>query len=138
MGKAVFGDGDIERVLSSSELRSTCEVLKGGMTRRVIARKHFEKIKVVSRDTNDILTVLALSADIDGAIRQLKGMQRQREEQRKEKERERNVKRNVNVSGYGMTPQTNYSASNNWGLPNEVRVRKTAKGRLFFVNDHTK
>merc|ERR1711971_628147 len=121
--------------MGQSELRSTVEIVRSGngMTRRAMARKHFEKVKVVSRESEDILSVLRMSRDIDEAVRQLKQMQRAKEEARKEREKPR-----VERMNQRMNARVNYSASNNWGLPNGIRVRKTPKGRLFFVNDVTK
>eukprot|EP01084_Bolivina_argentea_P082949 150175_1 len=135
--QGIMGYSDLDDILRSNGLGNTVEIIRSGMTKRAILRKHYQKIKIVSRDTNDILTVLAISDNIDGAIGQLRAMQRQKVNEEKEQERQ-----NKWNSPRGVTPafggQVDYSANNNWGLPRGYRVKKTAKGRMFFINDATK
>eukprot|EP01083_Nonionella_stella_P010952 31134_1 len=156
----MMGTSDLEEVFRAQGLSSTVQVIRGGMTRRAMSYKHYQKIRIVSQDVNDILTVLAISEDIDGAIARLRTMMNQKEEakrreemqaRRQETERKRKAEaerqqaaqraaaqraKPTATAGYGA--QTNYSQANNWGLPRGTRVRKTAQGRLFFVNDATK
>jgi len=131
--KKIMNLTDLDDIFRSNGLSATVEIVRGGMTKRAISRKHYQKIKIVSTNNNDILTVLAISDNIDSAIKQLRQMMNQREAAKKEAARKamEAVTPSFNV---GM----NYSASNNWGLPRGWRVKKTAQGRLFFVNDTKK
>jgi len=73
----LFGTNDMDMIL---RMVPDTKVLKGGVTQRVMDRKHYNKIEIISRDTNDILTVLAISEDIESAMRQLRQMLNQRQD----------------------------------------------------------
>ena len=74
----ILGLRDSEVGFRSNGLQLTVEMLRGGMTRRAISRKHHQKIQIISNDANDMLTALAISENIDCAVRQLRQMINQR------------------------------------------------------------
>merc|ERR1712129_194968 len=84
--QSAMGLTDLEDIFG--RLSSTVQVVRGGMTKRAIAKKHYAKIKIISTNTNDILTVLAISENIDGAIRQLRQMINQRENAKKQQQQQ--------------------------------------------------
>ena len=158
----LFGTTDLGQIL---RLVPDVEVLRGGMTKRAMDSKHYNKIRIISKDTNDILTVLAISEDIEAAMRQLRQMMNQREaaiqeqmeqdrrreqerkqradEERRRREQEERRKKEeawkAQQTPSGFAPaRVDYSRGNNWGLPAGFRVSKTPQGRLFFVNDTTR
>ena len=134
--KEIFGFEDLTDIFKSNGLSSTVEILKGGFTKRAILRKYYNKIRIVSTNTNDILTVLAISSSIDDAIYQLRQMQNEKRAQKQKEKQQKQQRLTPQYPSYGVT--TNYSRSNNWGLPKGWRVKKTAKGKLFFIDDSTK
>ena len=135
--ETVLGLNDLEDIFKSNGLSSTVEIIYGPMSKRAISRKHYQKIKIISQNTNDILTVLAISDNIDGAMRQLRQMINQREKDKQQKQQK--IQERIN---HPPPPPSirgiDYSANNNWGLPRGWRVKKTGGGRLFFINDSTK
>lgn len=159
---ALFGIDDLDTILKMVPDTIT---LRGGMTKRVMDRKHYQKIRIISDETNDILTVLSISESIEDAMLQLRQMvnqkenarqqqleqQRRREQERRQREDEEKRRREQEErrkkeeawkaaqTPSGFQPgRIDYSRANNWGLPQGFRVNKTAQGRLFFINDNTR
>eukprot|EP00485_Elphidium_margaritaceum_P005856 CAMPEP_0202691878 /NCGR_PEP_ID=MMETSP1385-20130828/6449_1 /ASSEMBLY_ACC=CAM_ASM_000861 /TAXON_ID=933848 /ORGANISM="Elphidium margaritaceum" /LENGTH=710 /DNA_ID=CAMNT_0049347337 /DNA_START=19 /DNA_END=2151 /DNA_ORIENTATION=- len=145
----VFQTDDLDTIFNRDQtLRNAVTVIRAGMTKRVIARRHYSKIAIVSEETNDILTALAISSNVDEAIQYLRQMLGERERERLDRQQEVQRQRQQQQQQQrqsqlrssrrsGATPFGG-AASNNYGLPQGWRVKKTAQGRLFFINDSTK
>merc|ERR1712129_418938 len=120
--QSAMGLTDLEDIFG--RLSSTVQVVRGGMTKRAIAKKHYAKIKIISTNTNDVLTVLAISENIDGAIRQLRQMINQRENAKKQQQQqERDRERREREKAQMQTATATFGGSNNSGLPSGWRAK---------------
>lgn len=127
---------DMFAILTSNGLQSLVHIITSvdnEQCKRAILKEHFTKISIVSStqntnvSTEEILTALAISDTIDGAIQYLKKMHMSQK---------KSIKYNDNTKPLMSTRSniSNSSVNSNHGLPDGWKAKKIKDGRIYFFH----